>query len=363
MLYLFDTLPKVMFKIKLYLFAGHEPANLGVAFIYFIFNHFKGELKMKESITFGGITVEPGAKKSGLAKVLDTDYSFPITVINGAKEGKTLLLTAGIHGGEYPCIETAFELAEELNPAELSGQVVIIHPVNIEAYFARISYILPSDQKNINRLFPGDKNGSIGDKIAYVITYEYQMKSDFYIDMHGGDIHETLPPYVYNPGIGDNKECLAYAEEAAKHVLSAKYRVRSVATTGAYNSCAILGVPSLLLEQGGRGLWSKKEVNVYKADIINIMKFLKIYPGEAKLPEKPAKLITKAEYLDSTCSGRWYPMAGLEEKVKAGQVIGIIKDIFGKTLCEVKAKYDSIILFETVSLAINEGDPIITYGI
>jgi len=318
---------------------------------------------MKNSITYGGITACAGTKEHGYAKVLDTGYEFPITVINGAQEGKTLLITAGIHGGEYPCIETGFELAEELDPKKLSGQVIIIQPVNIEAFFARVSYVLPSDGKNINRLFPGNKDGSVGDKIAYVITNEYQMKSDFYIDMHGGDIHEALPPYVYNPGIGENKACLAYAEEAAKHVLSAKYRVRSVATTGAYNSCAILGVPSILLERGGCGLWAQDEVDAYKKDIINVMKFLEIYPGEAEMPEVPARLITKAVYLDSDCTGRWYPLVNLEERVKQGQTIGIIKDIFGKTICEVKAEFDAIILFETVSLAISKGDPITTYGI
>lgn len=316
---------------------------------------------MKEPICFGGISVAAGKKEQGFAPVLDTGYTFPITVINGAFEGKTLLITAGIHGGEYPCIETAIELAQELDPTVLHGQVVIIYPVNVPAFYARLSYILPEDGKNINRLFPGNPEGTIGDKIAYVLTNEYQDKSDFYIDMHGGDIHEYLPPYVYHPGIGENKEALDYAQEAAC-VLNAKYKVKSSATTGAYNSCAIRGVPSLLLERGGRGLWSQEEVEAYKADVRNVMRFLKIIDEAVVEPTCQAVEITKAVYLDSTETGCWYPLVGLEEKVKEGQKIGEIKDFFGNVLAEYYAEFDGIVLFLTVSLAICKDDPIITYG-
>lgn len=317
---------------------------------------------MKKSITFGGITVEPGNKKQGFAAVLDTEYSFPITVINGEKEGKTLLITSGIHGGEYPCIETTIELAQEIDAKEVAGQIVMIYPVNVSAYYERLSYIMPEDGKNINRLFPGDKNGTLGDKIAYVITNEYQDKSDFYIDMHGGDLHELLPPYVYYPGVGENKEALDYAERASK-VLNAKYSVKSSATTGAYNSCAIRGIPSLLVERGGRGLWSKEEVENYKEDIMNVMRFLDILPEEVKQPEEISTSITKAVYLDATETGSWYPAVELEERVEEGQKIGEIRDFFGNTLGTYYAEFDSIILFVTVSLAIRKGDPIITYGI
>lgn len=319
----------------------------------------------KESITFGGITAEPGEKASGFAEVLNTGCKFPLTVINGAKEGKTLLITAGIHGGEYPCIETAIELAQELKPEELSGQVVIIHPVNLKGFYDRAAYIFPEDEekKNLNRLFPGDPNGTIGDKVAYVLTTEYQEKSDFYIDMHGGDIPEVLPPYVYHPGIGDNKEVLSYADQASRYVTNAKYNFRSVATTGAYNSCAIRGIPSILIERGGGGIWSREEVDNYKDDVINVMKFLKIVDGMPKEPSGNTIDVTKAVYLDATATGCWYPTVKLEEKVKKGQKIGEIKDVFGNLLAEYFAEFDSTVIFIGVSLAIKEGDAIITYGV
>ena len=50
------------------------------------------------------------------------------------KDGKIILITSGIHGGEYPGIQTAIELAQELNPAEVQGALIILHPVNTQAF-------------------------------------------------------------------------------------------------------------------------------------------------------------------------------------------------------------------------------------
>ncbi len=315
---------------------------------------------MKKAITFGGITAEVGAKASGFAT--SGDVSLPVTVINGAGEGKTLLLTAGIHGGEYPAIETAMELARELDPGKLNGQVVVISPVNTEAFYKGRARVIPTDGKNLNRLFPGDNNGTIGDRIAYFITHEFQDKADFYIDMHGGDIPILLPPYVYFPGVGDNKEALAFAEEASKYVLSAVYRVKSSATTGAYNSCAVRGVPSLLIELGSAGRWSREEVDAYKRDILNIMRFLKIIDGIPERPEKEPTLITRSVYDEADMAGCWYPLAEVGESVKKGDRIGYITDLFGNVLKEYYAQFDAEIIYRTVTLGVDKGDSIITYG-
>lgn len=316
---------------------------------------------MKENITFGEITVSPGEKKFGFAPVYESDFTMPITVINGSSEGKTVVITSGIHGGEYPCIETAIELAQELDPQRISGQLIILHPVNMQAFQARVSYVVPEDGKNINRLFPGDKTGTVSDRIAYTITTEYSDRADFYIDLHGGDIHENLPPYVYYPGIADDQVVLE--SKMAAEMLEVDFIVKSSATTGAYNSAALRGIPSLLIEIGGRGLWSPEEVLFYKKNIMNVLRYLQMLKEPVYIPSQKAYEITKAEYIDASESGCWYPLVQLKDRVKKSQKIGVIKDVFGNIREEIFAAYDAVILFVTVSLAINAKDPIITYGI
>ena len=315
---------------------------------------------MKQEITFGGLTARPGEAARGYAPLGDTGFSMPVTVLNGAGEGKTLILSSGLHGGEYPSIEAAIELARELDPGELNGQLVIFHPVNLSGFERRLSYLLPETGENLNRFFPGRPDGTTAERIAWAITSEYQDRADFFIDIHGGDLHEALPPYVYYPGLGPEET--VEASRRAALLLNASYMVKSGATTGAYNSAALRGVPSLLIERGGRGLWTPAEVEDYKADLKNLFRHLGLLEGEALRPGRPATLITRAEYLDAGHSGCWYPAVGLEERVKEGQKLGEIRDVFGRPLEEIRAAYDGIVLFMTVSLAVAKGDPILTYG-
>lgn len=317
---------------------------------------------MKNSVTFGGITADPGTRSTGWCPVLDTEYQLPVTVINGANEGKTVLITSAIHGCEYPSIEAVFQLAESIDPEEISGQLVFINPVNVDGFLDRRPYIVPQDGKNLNRLFPGNPEGTLGDKIAYVLTEEFQKKADFHLDTHGGDIPETQPSYVYYPGVSENEEALRISEEASHYVLHAKYALRSRAVNHAYNYAAIIGIPSIMLELGDCTTWNPEEVSQYKENIINVLRYLKVYPGEAVKRTKKIKLITKGEYLDADVSGRWYACAGRDDVVKEGQKIGEIKDLFGNVLHEYYAKYDGEVLMVVATLAIKKGDPIIAYG-
>lgn len=97
--------------------------------------------------------------------------------------------------------------------------------------------------------------GTITHKTAFSITKEFSKLADFYIDLHGGDVNELVMPYVYYPGIAE--ETVSNQARECAYVTGCEYVVRSIATGGAFNSAAANGVPSLLIERGGSGLWSK----------------------------------------------------------------------------------------------------------
>lgn len=318
---------------------------------------------MKEAITYGGITAAAGTKACGWTPVLNTNYKLPVTVINGTKPSKAVLLTSAIHGCEYPSIEAVFELAESLKPEEVSGEIIIINPVNVTAFEARRPYILPLDGKNINRLFPGNPDGTVGDQIAYVLTEEFQKRVDFHIDTHGGDVTEHQSPYAYYPSVSDDKEALALSYEATEYILNAEYILKSLSRNHAYNYAPIVGTPAIELEMGHCGGWTQEEVEAYKENIINLLRFLKVVPGEAKKRTRKIPHIIRGEYLEATNSGRWYPCVKTDTVCKKGQKLGEIRDYFGNVLHEYYAEHEGIIIMVVGSLGIQEGDPIITYGI
>lgn len=319
---------------------------------------------MKQTIVYGGVTAEAGKKVSGYAPVLDTGVTMPITVINGVKEGPTVLITSGVHGGEYPCIETALQLAREIEPEKVSGQIVLVHPVNVSAFVARFSYYTPEDGKNINRMFPGDAAGTISQQIAYVLTNEYQKRADFYFDLHGGDIHEDLPFQVYYPGKPEVKDdaLIEKCRELAD-CLSVVYKIKAaIGTSASVSATANCGVPSLMVECGGKGLWSQAEVDNYKQNLYNLLYYTGVLEGTA-VQYKNATELYGASTPMASCDGCWYPFVGLGDKVKKGQKVGEIRNLLGKCVEEIISQADGIIVYIITSLAITKGEPVLSVGL
>ena len=305
----------------------------------------------------GNIVCKLGEKVSGFWDI--EGYSIPTTIINGKKSGKIVAISSGIHNCEYVGIQSAIELSQEIDPENINGTVIIFHPVNYSGFFHKIPAVMPEDNKNLNRAFPGIENGSISDKIAYHFSKFLYPQLDFFIDLHGGDLYERATNFVYSPGIGDNK-VIEVSHEVAQ-VLSVPYRVRSSAKTGAYNFAAIQGVPSMLIERGGNGLWNNEEVKEYKKDILSVLGYFNIIDilNEKNLNQKE---ISIAKYISSEVDGFWYPRYKAGEKFNEGDLLGEIKDCFGNIITSYYAEFDGVILYGVFSLAIKKSEEILAYG-
>jgi predicted deacylase len=236
-----------------------------------------------------------------------------------------------------------------------------MHLVNTFGFIEKRPAIVPQDGKNLNRVFPGNEAGSFSEKLAYYITEQLHKNIDFYMDLHGGDLHEDLIAYAYYPGIAE--EAVVLASQKAAQVLEVPYIVKSSAKTGAYNSAAILGVPSLLLERGGSGIYSQQEVKLYKRDVYRLLNHLGTLKIEKPVINEKQTEITQVYYIEAPVEGCWYPKVSVGEHIATGQILGVICDLFGTKLETVYAKGDGIILYMTISLAIQQGESVVAYGI
>lgn len=277
--------------------------------------------------------------------------------IDSGNKGPKVLITAGIHGGEYVGILTARAVAADLMAGRVAGSVTIIPCVNENAFHARVPAVNPADGLNINRMFPGDANGSSSQRIAARLT-ELQGEADFYIDMHGGDIHEKLTPYLYIPG-NCKPEVTEVARAAAKCV-DVPVRVLSQASTGAYNSAALRGTPSMLIELGCGGRWSREELEYYRTCITSVLKHLGVIEGEA--PQMPGQRECAALYIEVPCHGLWFPLVDTGDAVAAGQLLGTIESMDGTHLADIKAEAAGTVLYMTRTLSVVAGADLLCYG-
>lgn len=303
------------------------------------------------------ILIEKGQRWQGDLKVTD-EYSMPMYGIRGEEEGKTLVITAGVHGCEYVGVQTARKLWKSLDPKQMKGQVIILPLVNQYGFYEGAKQIVPEDGENLNRVFPGKLDGTLTQKIAYVIEKEIYPHADFLIDLHGGDCNEAMEPLVFFP-IAAQSFVNDISREAASY-LPVTYRVCSTAKNGLYSYATQKGIPALLLEIGGEGKWHKEEVAHCEKCIYDLMKYLNILKD--KVFKKEQKEITQAIYEEAEVNGFWYPMIKPGQSVSRGDVLGEICDLEGNTLKQYIAQLEGEILYHTTALGIKKGDPLIAYG-
>ena len=163
----------------------------------------------------GNLYVEKGEKVCGFLKLPFTEDELPVTLIYGQEEGHTVLVDGGIHNAEYVGIECVTGLAAKLQPKDIKGILILLHIVNVNGFKARTVSVSAEDGKNLNRVFPGDANGTYTDKLAYFIEKEIFSKIDYYIDVHNGDWFEDLTPFIYCVGNAP-EETVAEAERMAQ---------------------------------------------------------------------------------------------------------------------------------------------------
>ncbi len=316
-------------------------------------------MSLKE-IKVGNLSANTGEKVQGYLEITGTEVKLPMTIINGTKDGKVVAITGGTHGGEYPGVETAIRLAKNTKPEDVAGALIILHPANLPAFQAKLQYIGPHDGKNLNREFPGKATGTVTERIAYTITTEIFAQSDCYMDLHGGDIHEALVPFVIYSKLGDAAQTQVSIDMSL--ALGIKYICGSVSNNGTFGHAATMGVAGFLGEIGNLGLWSEGEVSQYISGCENVLRYLGVIPGEV-ITNKDAVMLSAMTGGNATVQGCWYPCVNLEDNVKVGDKLGEIRDYFGNLLEEYFSQHEGVILYVISSLAINVGDPLYAIGL
>lgn len=305
-------------------------------------------------------SLEPGAKRTGFVPV-GGGVELPVTLICGSKPGPSVLISAGVHNAEYVGIQAAVELAQELDPAQLRGSVALLPLMNPSGYTHRTMSLVYEDEKNLNRVFPGAKDGTMADQIAYTVTEIFLKKADAYIDLHSGDGYEELTPYVYCQGAAERE--VAERSRAMAEWTDVPYLVPSQSTTGgAYNHAGSIGVPGILLERGGLGLWSRAEVEADKKDVRNILRFLGVLDGKPEPRRHRPLALNRVIYDVSRYDGCWHPCKQAGDAVQKGEVLGEVRDYFGNLLQVCVAQLDGVLLYQTKSLSILKDGPMVAYG-
>jgi predicted deacylase len=314
-----------------------------------------------QTLRVGTLTASPGHKVYGVADfmVQGQPYRLPMWLIHGDAAGPTLVVTAGVHPAEYASIAAALEFARSLEPTGLRGRVIVVPVMNMPAFTARSIYVCPLDGKNLNRVFPGDAHGTASEQIAAWVFEHVIRQADFFVDLHGGDLIEALVPFTIFFRSGD-----ARVDEASLELAKAfgiDWLVCSETPGSTFSSASRAGIPAILTEAGGQGIWTAEDVGRHTGGLRRVLKHLGMHPGGP--PDAAAcTVLSQFRWLRSEHDGFWYPAVAVGAMVSEGQETGCVKDWEGRVLQRAIADVGGRVLFIVSSLAINRGDPLLAVG-
>lgn len=310
----------------------------------------------------------PGSKVGGFVTWDDptlTGWDWPYVAVRGASPGPSVLVTAGIHGSEYPAIDAAVRLGARLDPSTIEGNVLVLPLMNPGAFWQRAAYVVPEDGRNLNRAFPGQATGSVSDRLAWQLVQKAIRHADAYLDMHGGDLPEALVPFaIYQESgiaaVDAQSEAMARAFGSPSLLIQPRRQDKlSGMTIGA---AAGLGIPAIIAEDGGAGLYDAAIAATMADGAQNVLRSLGL------LKDAPAKLHSPDRYTGflwprSTQAGFFRPAVSVGDIVAAGDTIGILNDFFGAERETIVAEAAGRILFLVTSPAISENGLICGIGL
>ncbi|MGE5243684.1 MAG: succinylglutamate desuccinylase/aspartoacylase family protein [Betaproteobacteria bacterium] len=315
----------------------------------------------KSALEVGTMTAGTGEKRYGVNEftVDGRPYRLPMWLVNGRDDGPTLAVTAGVHAAEYASIAAALALGRSLDPAALAGRVIVLPVMNLPSFAARSIYVCPLDGKNLNRVFPGNAQGTASEQIAAWVFDNVIGQADYYVDLHGGDLVEALVPFTIFFRTGDGRVDRTSLEMAKSFGIH--YLVCSETPGSTLSAASRAGIPSILAESGGQGIWAPEDVARHTEGLDRLMRHLGMIPGAA--PEPAAfTLLEQFLWLRSDHDAFWYPGVPVAAHVMKGQDLGCVQDAEGRVLQTAVSPADGRVLFIVSSLAINRGDPLLAVG-
>lgn len=272
----------------------------------------------------------------------------PVMIASGKKDGPILLVDACHHGDEHEGAEGIIRVFNSIDPQKMRGTLVAIPVLNVDAFAELRRYgtqdMVPLD---LNRSYPGNDTGSLTKCIADFYFTRFIKKATAVITIHGGGNYLYLEPITDYMHCGDEVSRIsqemaeAFGIEKLWQIDESEYDPKNgIMDENAYS----VQVPVILPEIGGQVTrldQREKNIDILENGIINVMKYLNI------LEEDPVEynnhLHLQIEFLFTKHGGIHKPMKKGGERVKKGETLAIVTDLFGNEIDKIVAPYDCVV--------------------
>ena len=297
-----------------------------------------------------GVSVPPGQRRQldwlVSESFVGTALPIPIQVIHGTAPGRTLCLTAGIHGDELNGVEIVRRAAAAIPAGELRGTVIAAPIVNLHG-FQRSSRYMP-DRRDLNRFFPGRPSGSSASRVAHSFFGAVISRCDALVDFHTGSFHRTNLPQVradlQRPDVAEL--ALAFGEEIVLHGVGAAGTLRRAACDA--------GIPSITYEVGEPRQLREDEIARGAERVQTLLGRLGMLPEQKELERMP-EVFVRSRWVRVEDGGIMLAQVEVGDRVQAGDVLATVTNPISSHVRVLRSPHSGRVIGRAVNQVVIPG--------
>ncbi len=320
------------------------------------------DTKKKNTITIYGTKIEPGKNKRINIPIdklpTGTLIEIPVYVFNGKNPGSTVLLQGGLHGDEINGVEILKRMISNHYFENVKSGCIIVVPLLNVFGFIHFSREVTSG-KDVNRSFPGSKQGSLAGRIAHHHIQEIVQHIDFGIDFHtGGDRRNNFPQVRYSDEMPESKKLA--------QLFNAPFWFSSGLIDKSFRKAAFdLDIPIIVYEGGESLRFDEFAIKEGIEGTLNILSHYNIieHPKIEPSGNQESIHLTKKKWLRATNGGIFVPLVLNGQKVEKDQVIGYVSDAYGNDKENIKVPFNAYVFCINHFPLVNQGDALFHIGI
>lgn len=312
---------------------------------------------MPELINIAGKKVKVGEIEEIHLKIARlptyTTINLPVHIYRGKEDGPVMLLTGGLHGDELNGIEIIRRMINNGSILPNRGTIIAMPLVNAYGFLQNVRGV--PDGKDINRSFPGSKNGSLAKLIAYTLMHQIIPLIDFGIDFHTGGASRANYPQVRCAFTVPENLDLARAFEPPMIL-------NSPLIENSFRKAAYKKGKHILVYEAGESLrFSEFAIQEGIDGTLRLMKYLNMI-NEAPEPNEETIIYLKSDWLRAKYAGLFSSNVEIGDEIKIKQKIGYIAEPFGHEEFEVIATRNARVIGVNNSPVVHKGDALIHFA-
>lgn len=278
--------------------------------------------------------------------------SIPMIVLRGATPGPGLVAIGGIHGDEHDGPAALLELAETVDPADLAGTLIVVPIANPPAFRTSTRWNV-ADGQNLNRIFPGEPEGSISHRIARLLVDEVLPGSDFVLTIHGWTTGWLTVPYV--------EYTRDHPTSDASRAGAAAFGLSHLESLGLLpgrlmSHLADEGIPGCEVEIGGEGITMPDRAALGVRGVLGVLRQHRMLAGSPTIPDDQHDVRRHEVRASAGGAFRRDPTIAVGRAVQADERIGSIVALDGSSLATVTSPGSGLLACLRHALSVEPGD-------